>query len=117
MPGECSGQQLLPRAGLDSSPAARPHRPRPASTSNNKRLLTNKLLVITALVLTTAAPALAHAESGAGNPSGPYIGGGRGRFNLHIRNPYWSLEATYIDFGGPVDRFQVSGSDGPIASR
>jgi OOP family OmpA-OmpF porin len=99
-----------------------------------------KLLAITALVLTATAPALAHAEPDAGNPSGPYIGGGWGRFNLHIHNlndvgtavdtisdakdnawkvfagyrfnPYWSLEAAYIDFGSPGDRFQASGSDG-----
>jgi hypothetical protein len=99
-----------------------------------------KLFAITAMILTAAAPALAHAEGETGNPSGPYVGGGWGRFDLRIHNlndvgaaadtisdskdnawkvfvgyrfsPYWSLEAAYIDFGSPGDRFQANGSDG-----
>jgi OOP family OmpA-OmpF porin len=74
------------------------------------------------------------------NPSGFYLGAGWGRFNLHLRglddvdnavnsvfhdkddawklfggyrfNPYFSLEAAYIDFGKPRDHFDASGSSG-----
>ena len=74
------------------------------------------------------------------NPSGPYVGGGFGQFNLEIDNlgdagqsiidvvksddsswkvfagwrlnPYLSLEAAYINLGDPNDRFSSAGSDG-----
>lgn len=74
------------------------------------------------------------------NPSGPYFGVGWGKFNLDIDNlsdvgtatsnilkaddnawkafagwrfnPYVALEAAYIDFGSPTDRFDSSGTDG-----
>lgn len=87
-----------------------------------------------------AAPAMAADAYSQANPSGAYLGGGWGRFNLHLHNlgdvgtaadtivdsndnawklfagyrfsPYWSLEAAYIDFGRPSDRFVASGSNG-----
>lgn len=74
------------------------------------------------------------------NPSGPYVGAGWGQFNLGIDslseagsaindiaeaddnawkifagyrvNPYLAFEGAYIDFGGPSDRFDATGSDG-----
>jgi len=74
------------------------------------------------------------------NSSGPYVGAGWGQFNLDINNlddagtaasniahsndnawklfagyrfnPYVALEAAYIDFGQPSDRFSTSGSNG-----
>lgn len=73
------------------------------------------------------------------NEQGFYLGGGVGQFNVQIDdvdetdeaierlddddtswklfagyrfNPYISLEAAYIDFGGPSDRFDASGSSG-----
>lgn len=76
----------------------------------------------------------------ADNPSGPYVGGGFGQFNLEIDNlqdagqsiidvvksddsswkvfagwrfnPYLSLEAAYINLGDPDDRFTSTGSNG-----
>jgi len=82
----------------------------------------------------------AHAENGgAENDRGFYVGGGVGQFNVQIDdiddtddaierlddddtswklfagyrfNPYISLEAAYIDFGRPSDRFDASGSSG-----
>ena len=71
------------------------------------------------------------------NDEGLYIGGGVGQFNLEIDgidgvdeavetlddsdtswqafvgwrlNPYFSLQAAYIDFGGPEDDFSTSGA-------
>ena len=71
--------------------------------------------------------------------SGFYVGGGVGQFNVQIDdiddtdeaierlddddtswklfagyrfNPYISIEAAYIDFGGPSDSFDASGSSG-----
>lgn len=86
-----------------------------------------------------AAPALCLAD-GTDNPSGPYIGGAVGRFNLDIQhlddvpdavqtihhsddnswkaylgyrfNPYIALEAAYIDFGSTSDQFEATGSNG-----
>ena len=74
------------------------------------------------------------------NPNGPYLGLGWGQFNLEIDrlddvgaavnsvtdsddnawkafagwrfNPYVSVEAAYIDFGSPRDRFTATGSNG-----
>jgi opacity protein-like surface antigen len=76
----------------------------------------------------------------ADNPSGPYIGGAYGQFNLNINNlndlgqavtsithsnddaqkyfvgyrfmPYFSLEAAYVDLGNPSNNFTATGSDG-----
>jgi OOP family OmpA-OmpF porin len=75
-----------------------------------------------------------------GSPSGAYVGAGWGRFNLKIDslsdvgsgisdiahshddafkinagyrfNPYFALEADYIDFGNPGSSFSGTGSDG-----
>jgi len=99
-----------------------------------------RLIVLTALVTIAVAPIAARSDPMSANPSGPYVGGGWGRFNLHPHNlddvgsaidtitdsndnawkvfagyrfsPYWSLEGAYIDFGQPGDRFVASGSDG-----
>jgi OOP family OmpA-OmpF porin len=74
------------------------------------------------------------------NPTGPYVGGSVGQFNLELDNlddvddaaatirdsddnawkvfagyrflPYLGIEAAYIDFGNPGDRFDSSGTDG-----
>jgi opacity protein-like surface antigen len=74
------------------------------------------------------------------NPTGPYIGAGVGRFNLDVRNlddvgnavdslgsshdrawkafvgyrflPFLGVEAAYLDFGRPSDRFTGTGSNG-----
>jgi opacity protein-like surface antigen len=84
-------------------------------------------------------PVLAYADIDK-NPTGPYVGGGIGQFNLKIKNlddipdaaqsvaksddtawkvfagyrflPYLGVEAAYIDFGKPNDRFSSSGSNG-----
>ncbi len=88
----------------------------------------------TALALSGAWTA-ANAE----NDSGFYVGGGVGQFNVQIDdvddaddaierlddddtawkafagyrfNPYFSIEAAYIDFGGPSDSIDASGSSG-----
>lgn len=88
----------------------------------------------------SAAAQAASPMSADDNPSGAYIGGGWGKFNLNIRNlsdvgsgvstiaesddnawklfggyrfnPYFALEAAYIDFGTPSDRFTATGSNG-----
>ena len=87
-----------------------------------------------ALLIACAVPAFAD------NPSGPYVGGGWGQFNLHIDNlndlgqsvnsiahsdadaykffagwrltPYFSLEAAYVNLGNPGSNFSATGSDG-----
>jgi opacity protein-like surface antigen len=74
------------------------------------------------------------------NPSGPYVGAGWGRFDLHVRNldagsrsvtsistsdenawkvfggyrfnPFIAIEGDYIDFGRSSDRFTATGSNG-----
>jgi len=74
------------------------------------------------------------------NPSGPYVGGGYGRFNLHVDSlsdvgqgfdsivdshddaykifagwrltPHWAVEAEYVNFGHPQSSFTASGSSG-----
>jgi hypothetical protein len=90
---------------------------------------------------TTAALSIgsAYAQSADDNDEGLYIGGGVGQFNIEIDgidgideaveqlddsdtawqafigwrlNPYISLQAAYIDFGGPEDSFSTSGSSG-----
>jgi hypothetical protein len=96
----------------------------------------NRLITTATLfALSGAWTAAAHAE----NDSGFYVGGGVGQFNVQIDdvddtdeaierlddddtswklfagyrfNPYISLEAAYIDFGGPSDTFEASGSSG-----
>jgi OmpA-like transmembrane domain len=81
----------------------------------------------------------AFAQGADENDEGFYIGGGVGQFNVQIddidqtdeaierlddddtawkafvgwrMNPYFALELAYIDFGGPSDRFDASGSSG-----
>jgi opacity protein-like surface antigen len=81
----------------------------------------------------------AFAQGADENDEGLYIGGGVGQFNLKLddvdqtdeaieslddsdtawkafvgwrMNPYFSLEVAYVDFGGPSDRFETSGSGG-----
>ena len=94
----------------------------------------NKFLISTLLLGAAAGPALAD------NPSGPYVGGGFGQFNLHIQNlddvgqgistiahsdsnawkifagwrfmPYLAVEGAYIDLGKPGSGYTSSGSDG-----
>jgi opacity protein-like surface antigen len=94
----------------------------------------NKQLLGALLLIAAAAPALAE------NPSGPYVGGGYGRFDLHIHNfndvgqaadtivdsndnawklfagwrlnPYVALEGAYINLGNPGEKFVATGSNG-----
>jgi opacity protein-like surface antigen len=98
----------------------------------------NKALVIGAAA--GALLAATHAARAEDNPSGAYAGAGWGQFNLDIDtldevgssindiansddnawkvfvgyriNPYIAFEGAYVDFGGPSDRFDASGSDG-----
>ena len=91
-------------------------------------------LLVSVLAVAAAAPAFAN------NPSGPYVGGGFGQFDLHIENlddvgqavttithsnddawkvfagwrfnPYIALEGAYIDLGKPGGGYADSGSDG-----
>jgi len=92
------------------------------------------LLVCGMVMAACAAPAMAD------NPSGPYVGGGYGRFHLNIHNlndvgqaidtitdsndnaykifagwrltPNWAIEGAYVNFGHPGERFTATGSDG-----
>jgi opacity protein-like surface antigen len=94
----------------------------------------NKLWIGALVLGAAAAPAFAD------NPSGPYVGGGFGQFNLHIHNlddagqavntiansddnawkvfagwrlnPYFALEAAYVDLGNPGNTFSATGSNG-----
>lgn len=97
--------------------------------------------VITRLVAATALLLLVTGQVNAqsDNESGLYIGGGVGQFNVEIDgldgvdeaidgldaddtawkafvgwrlNQYLSLEAAYVDFGGPEDEFTATGSSG-----
>jgi hypothetical protein len=83
------------------------------------------------------------AQSAADNERGFYLGGGVGQFNLKLDdvdqtddaierlddddtawkafvgyrfNPFLSLEAAYVDFGRPSDRFETSGSGGDFSA-
>ncbi|HMN44983.1 MAG TPA: porin family protein [Povalibacter sp.] len=95
----------------------------------------NRLITAATLLALSGAWTAANAE----NESGFYVGGGVGQFNVQIDdiddtdeaierlddddtswkafvgyrfNPYLSLEAAYIDFGGPSDSIDASGSSG-----
>ena len=95
--------------------------------------------VITTAALLALMGAGTAAQAAEENDSGFYIGAGVGQFNVQIDdvddtdeavqslddddnswkffggyrfNPYLSLELAYIDFGGPEDSFEGSGSDG-----
>jgi opacity protein-like surface antigen len=99
----------------------------------------NKFATLALMGSLAAAPALSLAD-GTDNPSGIYLGGAVGRFNLDIQhlddvpdavqtihhsddnswkaylgyrfNPYLGLEADYINFGNNKDEFQATGSNG-----
>lgn len=99
-------------------------------------MMKKTLLATAALSLCSLSVLAAPAD----NPSGFYVGAGWGRFNLNLRglddvdnavsavfhkkddawkifggyrfNPYLGVEAAYIDFGKPRDRFDASGSSG-----
>lgn len=86
------------------------------------------------------APMVASAQSDTSNPGGFYVGAGIGQFNLRLKNlddtdeaiesvrdsddnawkgfvgyrflPWLSIEAAYIDFGGPGESVESSGSGG-----
>ena len=94
----------------------------------------NKHIAAILLLAAAVSPALAD------NPSGPYVGGGYGRFNLHVHNfsdvgqaadtiadsndnawklfagwrlnPYVALEAAYINLGNPGEKFVATGANG-----
>jgi hypothetical protein len=95
----------------------------------------NRLVAAATLLALSGTWTAANAE----NDSGFYLGGGVGQFNVQIDdvddtddaverlddsdtswkafvgyrfNPYISLEAAYIDFGGPSDSLESSGSSG-----
>jgi OOP family OmpA-OmpF porin len=100
----------------------------------------NQLIKFAVIAAIATAPVAAQSAPEPANPSGPYVGGGWGRFNLHVHNlsdvgtavdtisdsndnawkvfvgyrlnPYWSVEGAYINFGQPGDRFVASGTDG-----
>jgi hypothetical protein len=103
----------------------------------------NRSVVLGVAVATACAGALACGTAAAQeNDEGFYIGGGVGQFNVQVddiddtdeaverlddddtawkafvgwrMNPYFALELAYIDFGGPSDRFDASGSSGDFA--
>ena len=96
-----------------------------------------------AVAAATAALCLLAAPAIAANPSGVYLGGGWGQFDLHINNlddvgqaissivhshdnawqvfagyrfhPYIGVEAAYVDLGKPGDQFTATGHDGHYA--
>lgn len=95
----------------------------------------NRWVTAATLLALSGAWSAANAE----NESGFYVGGGVGQFNVQIDdvddtdeaierlddddtswkafvgyrfNPYLSVEAAYIDFGGPSDSIEASGSSG-----
>lgn len=97
----------------------------------------SKTTLIAALSMT---PMLAISQGSDANPTGPYIGGGIGQFNLNVDRldevdeaaqsvvdsddnawkvfggyrflPWLAVEAAYIDFGSPGDNFDTSGTRG-----
>jgi OmpA-OmpF porin, OOP family len=83
------------------------------------------------------------AQSAADNERGFYLGGGVGQFNLKLDDvdqtddaierlddndtawkafvgyrfaPFFAIEAAYVDFGRPSDRFETSGSGGDFSA-
>lgn len=95
----------------------------------------NRVIATATLLALTGAWTGAHAE----NEKGFYAGAGVGQFNVKIDdiddtddaverlddddtswklfagyrfNPYFAVEGAYIDFGGPSDSFEASGSSG-----
>jgi Outer membrane protein beta-barrel domain len=100
-----------------------------------QEIFMNRLVAAATLLALSGTWTAANAE----NDSGFYLGGGVGQFNVKVDdvddtddaierlddddtswkafvgyrfNPYLSLEAAYIDFGGPSDRIEGSGSSG-----
>lgn len=99
-----------------------------------------KIFAVAAALSLGAMATTANAAEVDDNPSGPYVGLGWGQFDLNVDgledagsaisdvldsddnawkafvgwrfNPYVSVEAAYIDFGNPGDRFTGSGSNG-----
>jgi Outer membrane protein beta-barrel domain len=96
----------------------------------------NRAVVAATLVALGTGTAYAQSPE---NDEGFYIGGGIGQFNVQIDdldetdeavetlddddnawkafggwrlNPYFAVELAYIDFGGPADRFDASGTSG-----
>jgi len=97
-------------------------------------------LLFGAMVIAVPLTVNAEMSDSTDNPSGPYIGGGVGQFNLHIKHldgvdnavqdirdsdnnswkvfagyrfvPWLRLEAAYIDFGESKDSFSATGSNG-----
>lgn len=101
----------------------------------------NKFYIPAAIIMALGAQTVnAASEMAQANPSGPYVGGGWGQVNLDIHNlsdvgtatsdivkgddnawklfagwrfnPYFAVEAAYVDYGRPSDRFDSSGSNG-----
>lgn len=102
----------------------------------------NRAVLMAMVVAGASAGSLACSSAfaqGVENDSGFYVGGGVGQFNLKLddvdqtdeaierlddddtawkafvgwrMNPMFALELAYVDFGGPSDRFETSGSSG-----
>jgi OmpA-OmpF porin, OOP family len=111
---------------------------------SGRRQLTRQLALAVAVLFLVIASTVVHSDdynNFFSPPSGPYVGAGWGRFDLHLHNledagtaitdithsgdndawkafvgfrfaPFLSLEAAYVDFGHPNDRFATFGSDG-----
>jgi len=109
--------------------------------------MNRSVVLATVLAAGAAAGSLACSSAfaqGVENESGFYLGGGVGQFNLKLddinqtdeaierlddsdtswkafvgwrMNPYFSLEAAYVDFGRPSDRFETSGSGGDFSAK
>lgn len=106
----------------------------------NARPDMNALSKLTLLTALTVTPVVGHSRDANDNPTGPYVGGGIGQFNLNIEHlddvddaaqtvaksddnawkvfagyrflPWLGVEAAYIDFGQPSDSFDATGSNG-----
>jgi opacity protein-like surface antigen len=104
----------------------------------------NRAVVLAIMVAAASAGALASGSAVAQeNDEGFYLGGGVGQFNLKLddvdqtdeaierlddddtawkafvgwrMNPHFALELAYVDFGGPSDRFETSGSSGDFSA-
>jgi hypothetical protein len=106
----------------------------------NSTIIRSLLMGLSAIAAAGGSSAVVAQE---GNPSGPYVGGAYGQFNVKIDdldelddaigdidtddgawkvffgwrfNPFFSLEADYIDLGNPRANFDVSGSNGNYTS-
>ena len=106
-----------------------------STASQSFRLVVSTLAVLGAVLFTAGGVAAADTE----NPSGPYVGAGYGEFTVKLDslegvddvlgdldtddsafrvffgwrfNPYFSLEADYVDLGAPRGNFDATGSSG-----